>query len=79
MPPVFHMHEVSGRMTEIVKKFLQNAPLDLDELGNLRWYVHQWVAFMPRKPADFDSILSMNQQELRDYCNVLLDWGIDPF
>ncbi len=78
--PKFHMHEVTGRMTAIVMKFLEGQPLTYPELDKLRWYVHQWVDGMPRKPPDYKCILHMSQEELKNYCfETLLDYGIDPF
>lgn len=78
--PLFHLDECTGLMTEIIKKFLQGIALDQSDLNRLRWYVHQWVEAMPSKPDDYESIKTMNQEELKEYCyNVLLNWGIDPF
>lgn len=78
--PVFWMHETTGKMKRIVQKFLSNTPLNAEELGVMRWYVHQWVDALPSKPEDYERIRSMSQQELNSYCfNVLLDMGIDPF
>lgn len=78
--PLYHTRYVSGRMAEIVRKFLEQIGLNQLELDCLRWYVHQWVRAMPSKPDDYDRIKIMSQQELKDYCfNVLLEWGIDPF
>ncbi len=77
---LYHMHETTGQMSAIVKKFLDQTTLMPDEIRSLRWYVHQWVAAMPCPPADYDRIKIMSQQELKDYCfNVLLKRGIDPF
>ncbi len=78
--PVFWMHETTGKMKRIVHKFLNNTPLSAEELGVMRWYVHQFVDALPSKPDDYKNILNMSQQELNTYCfNVLLDMGIDPF
>jgi hypothetical protein len=77
--PLFHLDECTGLMTELVKKFLQDFHLDQSDLNHLRWYVHQWVAAMPHKPADFERIKIMRQDELKKYCYFLLFWGIDPF
>lgn len=78
--PKYHMHEDSGRMSRIVYKFLKDIPLNQLELDCLRWYVHQWVRAMPRKPADYETIKIMMQDELKEYCfHTLLEWGIDPF
>lgn len=78
--PLFHMNEVSGKMTEIVRKFLKRQPLTYPELDKLRWYIHQWVDAMPTKPPDYKCILHMSQDELMEYStHTLLDWAIDPF
>ncbi len=78
--PFFHMHEETGQMSAIVKKFLDHTTLMPDELTTLRWYIHQWVRTFPAKPSDYDSIKIMSQDELTIYCtNTLNNWGIDPF
>lgn len=78
--PVFWMHETTRKMKRIVHKFLNSELLNAEELGVMRWYVHQWVEALPSKPEDYKNILNMSQQELNTYCsNVLLDQGIDPF
>lgn len=78
--PLFHMHEVTGETTRIVKKFLEEQQLTDPELDKLRCYVHQWVDGMQRKPPNWRSILHMSQDELGRYCHdTLLNWGIDPF
>lgn len=77
--PLFWMHEQSGRMRAIVKKFLANTPLTRDELDTMRWYVYQWVDAMPFKPEDYHKIKEMSQAKLKDYIvDTLLDYGIDP-
>lgn len=77
----YWMHETSGRMRMIVKKFMENVPLSREELHIMRWYIYQFADAMPSKPEDLEKILEMNQQELKDYKrNVLLgERGIDPF
>ena len=77
--PVFWMHEQSGRMKAIVKKFLAKTPLTRDELDIMRWYIFQYVDAMPYKPEDYHRIKEMSQAELRDYIvDTLLAYGIDP-
>lgn len=78
--PVYHMHEVSGRMSEIVRKFINQIALNQLELDCLRWYVYQWVHSMTSKPDNYERIKIMSQDELKEYCfRDLLEWGIDPF
>jgi len=78
--PLYWRHEVSGRMAEIVRKFLDRQRLDDYELKIIRWYVFQWVDAMPFKPANYGDILAMSQKELLEYVTgTLLDYGIDPF
>ena len=77
--PVYWMQEQSGKMKEIVRKFLENEPLNQYELEVLRWYFHQWVEAMPSRPDDYARILIMTQEELRAYnMRLLNDYGIDP-
>lgn len=73
-------HETSGRMKEVVLKFVNNEKLTESELHIIRWYIHQFADAMPSKPNDLEKILEMNQQELKEYnYNVLVcEWGIDP-
>ena len=79
--PLYWMHEQSGRMRQIVKKFLQNQELTPEELLIVRWYVFQWVDAMPRKPRDYDKILKMDQSTLKSYTYHVLvsEYAIDPF
>ena len=79
--PVYWMHEISGRMKRIVTKFLENKPLTREELGVIRWYVYQWVHYMPSKPDDYKGVMLMDQSELKSYTfHVLVcTYGIDPF
>jgi hypothetical protein len=77
--PYYWMHETSGKMKEIVMKFLENESLNLYELEVLRWYFYQWIAAMPSKPDDFSKVLLMTQEELKFYNMDLLNkYGIDP-
>lgn len=77
--PLYWMHEQSGRMKEIVRKFLDNQELNEWELEVFRWYIHQWVRAMPSKPNDYAMILIMSQDDLRKYvATTLLGLGIDP-
>ncbi len=78
--PLFHMHEVTGEMTRIVKEFLEEKNLILINLNRLRFYMYQWVAAMPDKPPTYQNILMMSQAELMDfYVDELIPRGIDPF
>jgi len=81
MRPVYWMHEGSGMMARVVKKFLKNEILAPGELTILRWYVYQWVAGMPLKPPDYERILRMDQEELKQYNFEVLvsEYAIDPF
>jgi hypothetical protein len=77
--PVYWMHEGSGKMRPIIEKFLKDEALTEWELGVMRWYVHQWIEWVQFKPDDYDKVMSMSQQELREYLSgELLDYGIDP-
>ena len=78
--PLFHMHEVTGEMTRIVKEFLEGKNLTLLDLNRLRVYMHQWVTYTVDKPPTYQNILVMNQSELMDfYVDELIPRGIDPF
>jgi hypothetical protein len=79
--PLYWMHEQSGRMKEIIRKFLKPEPLNEWELEILRWYVKQWTEAMPFKPKDYGLILILPEKDLRKYiANVLVEkHGIDPF
>jgi len=79
--PLYWMHERSGRMRQIVKKFLQNQELTPEELLVIRWYVFQWVDAMPRRPRDYDKILEMDQSTLKSYTYHVLvsEYAFDPF
>lgn len=80
--PLYWMHELTGKMREIVKKFLdEQSRLNMTdpEKEIMRWYVWQWVYAMPSKPLDFDRIKTMDMNVLLDYIwEELLDYGIDP-
>lgn len=75
----YWMHEQTGKMKDVVLKFINNETLTDDEMNTMRWYIHQWADAMPSKPNDLVKIFKMNQQELKDYnFSVLLGvWGID--
>lgn len=78
--PLFHMHEVTGEMTKIVKGFLEGKNLDLIDLNRLRFYMYQWVTAMVDRPPTYQNILVMSQAELMAfYHDELLERGIDPF
>jgi len=79
--PLFWMHEQSGKMARIVKKFLNDEPLDPEDLTVLRWYVYQWCDKMPNKPDDYERILTMSQAEIKAYNWTVLvtKYAIDPF
>jgi len=79
--PVYWMHEVSGRMKRIVDKFLKDQPLSDWELRIMRWYIYQWVFAMPTRPDDFNTVLSMSQEDLHRYLHDVLikRYAIDPF
>jgi hypothetical protein len=77
--PFYWMYEQSGRMKEIVRKFLNIERLNEWELDVFRWYIHQWVQAMPSRPEGFSKILIMSEDELRSYIvHDLLAVGIDP-
>ena len=78
--PLFHMDEVTGEMTRIIREFLDCKDLGLLDLNRLRAYIHQWVVYMPYKPPTYQNILMMSQNELMAFFNdELLPRGIDPF
>jgi hypothetical protein len=78
-PPVYWLQEQSGKMKQIIQKFLNDQDLNQYELEVLRWYYHQWVAAMPSRPDDYNRILIMSQRELKLYNMKLLnEYGIDP-
>lgn len=77
--PVYWKHETSGKMKQIIVKFLNREPFNQWELETFRWYVHQWVEAMPSKPSDYNKILLMSQADLFRYLSdELLGYGIDP-
>lgn len=79
--PLYWMHETSGKMQALIRKFLNGIQLSENELEIMRWYIFQWVDAMPIKPKDFSKSLldSMTQEHLNEYiCKVLLPLGIDP-
>lgn len=86
MSPLFWMHEVSGRMREIVMKFFddQENNLDLEELNILKSYLKQWMDSM-MIPSDEKAKLFIqlrriqNKEQLKDFNFKLLKFGIDPF
>lgn len=83
MVVVHWMHEQSGRMEGIVKKFLtENEELTSEEIEILKWYIDQWVDAMPVKPPKWREKLAKcnSKKELRDYNWMLVrDYCIDPF
>lgn len=79
--PVYWMHETSGKMKQIVFKFMTGAPLYEEELEIMKWYIFQWVDALPVKPQGFsrELIFGMTGEMLRDYVKgPLMDLGIDP-
>lgn len=80
--PLYWMYEVTGKMKDIILKFLDEQKrqnMTDPEKEILRWYVWQWVACMPTKPLDYDRIKTMDMNVLSEYIwNELLDYGIDP-
>lgn len=81
MTPVYWMHEQSGKMKEIVMKYLNDESLTEDELKTLQWYIHQFALDMPSKPPilELNEIFKMNQSKLKIYIDYLLqEYGIDP-
>lgn len=77
--PFYWQQETSGKMKEIIQKFLKQQPMNDWEYEIFRWYVWQWTRAMPVKPDDFNKILLMNLQELSSYLTgELLELGIDP-
>lgn len=89
--PLFWMNKQSGKMKEIVFKFLDDKKLTDDELKTLKWYVIQWIegtevnskqflGYVSVPPEYKKKIESMNQKQLHEYIpGELLDYGIDPF
>lgn len=67
-------------MKIIVHRFLENLPLSDEDLETFRWYVYQWTRAMSLKPPDYEKILQMPQQALRDYIPHVLvrHYNIDP-
>lgn len=79
--PLYWMHETSGKMKQIVFKFMTGAPLSDKELDTMHWYIFQWVDALPVKPQGFSRalIFGMTQEMLSDYIHgPLMDAGIDP-
>lgn len=76
---LYWMNEESGKMKEIVLKFLKDELLTLDQLNTLRWYIHQFADAMPNKPLDLNRIFQLDQTELKEYnFRVLVcEFGID--
>jgi len=81
-PPLFWMHEESGRMKEIVMKFLEEKPLNENELKTFRAYLAQWVSdpviYFPDKKLMVKTIETASQELLHDILDELLEHGIDP-
>lgn len=72
------MHETSGKMKDIIMKFINDEKLTDDELNTMRWYIHQFADAMPNKPKELHRIFEMNQEELRIYNRLLFErFGID--
>lgn len=77
--PFYWRYEQSGKMKQIIVKFLHKQALNQWELETLRWYVKQWIEGMPNKPPSYSKVLLMSQDELMGYLSgELLAYGIDP-
>lgn len=80
---LYWMHEQSGRMREIVKKFLsKDQELTNREIEILKWYIEQWVDAMPHKPPRWRERLAActTKKQLKDYNWMLVsEYAIDPF
>ncbi len=79
--PLYWIYEKTGKMKEIVTKFINYTPLTKDELNTLKWYVHQWASAMPSHPPDLNHIFEMDQVQLKNYIFdvLLLEYSIDVF
>jgi len=78
-PPFYWRYERSGKMKQIILKFLNKQPFNQWELETFRWYVKQWIEAMPSRPDDFNKVMLMSQDELMSYLSgELLEYGIDP-
>ena len=75
----YWMHETTGKMKEIVFKFMEDEPLTDDELNTMRWYIHQFADAIPSKPSNLSEIFQMTQQELKEYNyeTLVVGFGID--
>ena len=78
-PPFYWRYEMTGKMKEIIVKFLNKIALNKYELEVFRWYVKQWIEAMPSRPEDFNKVMLMSQDDLMTYLSgELLEYGIDP-
>lgn len=75
----YWMDETTGKMKEILIKFVEDEPLTDDELNTLRWYIHQFADAMPSKPNNLSEIFQMTHQELKEYNyeTLVVGYGID--
>ena len=80
---VYWMQERTGRMREIILKFLRDGTdLTEEELEILKWYIEQFVDAMPMRPPKWRERLAActTKKQLREYNWMLVsDYAIDPF
>ena len=76
----YWMYESSGRLKDIVPRFLRGEDLKISEIELLRDYLVQYTSAMclPRRTkARIENIRAVSH--LRDVTKELLDWGVDPW
>jgi hypothetical protein len=77
------MHETSGVLAPVVRKYLAGDQLDADELDIMRDYLRQWVAAPGFIGPDIDSLRAGVDQirstaDLRAWLADAMNAGIDP-
>jgi len=79
--PKYWKYETTGKLREIIIKFLHNMALEHKDLWSLKYYIIQWIDAMPLKPRGWECFIkNASQNSLFEYVMELnKEWGINPF
>jgi hypothetical protein len=84
------MHETSGVLKPVIRRYLQGHTLDPSDIRLMRLYLEQWfdspVWMLPGDSEGLAELESMREkvrsikstEEIREVLKDALDWGIDP-
>ncbi|MHB1830580.1 MAG: hypothetical protein ACYCO0_04260 [Candidatus Micrarchaeaceae archaeon] len=78
--PFHYTYDSSGKMQDIVQRFLDGSALDEKETHYIRWYIWQFVdAYVDNEDLG-NRINSMDQHAIRRYVEgIKSNYGINPF